>query len=253
MFNQLALNTDEIEEEGVNATIAPWQPEDVLVYSITYSCDLHGGIYNTVPSDYYPKVQKVDTELYPQFNVEVDGVFQTVPPPDPFPGSEWTNPFDNIDAARVRGVGIPSDGEIYHQSILFDQDRPAGIAVITGLEFHDTYDSSVVSGTAIAFSINDFQSVDGGIVSGVGVVSSSSFPDVIYVAEVTTVSGVAVPSGTDFFAAIDAATVSGIAVTSNSFSPDVLYVAEATTISGIAVISTTDEAQYFTLTTTGAQ
>jgi hypothetical protein len=71
-FSQLMLNVDEINDGGVTAQIAPWSPEDVLVYSSDLNIEIHGGFYNTYPQDQWSFITRVESQSYPQFEQPVD-------------------------------------------------------------------------------------------------------------------------------------------------------------------------------------
>ena len=96
-FTQLMLNVDEIHGAGNSASIAPWQPEDVLVYETSYSLDIHGGYYNVVPQQTWGTVTRVNMDSYPQGDQTVTIPFSTNP------NTPWTNPFVFDDADVVTG------------------------------------------------------------------------------------------------------------------------------------------------------
>jgi hypothetical protein len=123
-FTQLMLNVDVINDSGVSAQIAPWQPEDVLVYSSDISIEIHGGFYNTYPQDEWSYVTNVQTEPYPQGFVDVEL---------PFGESEdekWTNPFEYED----NNTTPDPDNEFYYPDWL------AGHGVVSGVEYHTEFD-----------------------------------------------------------------------------------------------------------------
>jgi len=131
IFSQLMLNVDDIIDSGVSAQIAPWQPEDVLVYSSDVSIVTHGGFYNTYPQDEWYYVTSVQTEPYPQGFVNVEL---------PFGESEdekWSNPFEYEDDNAT-----PSPTNEF--------DRPnwlAGRGVVSGVEhYSDAEPFMVVTG-----------------------------------------------------------------------------------------------------------
>lgn len=111
LFNQLMLNIDEIDGGGNNASVAPWQPEDVLVYTTSYSIDVHGGFYNTLLSDTWPYLTAVNVDPYPQGDVSINQTFEPHPPVDPYPNLEWLSPFEYYDEATAEGVAHSSAAE----------------------------------------------------------------------------------------------------------------------------------------------
>jgi hypothetical protein len=65
LLSQLTVNTDEIEAGGESATIAPWDPEDVLVYTSSYTTTVTGGFYNSVPVEGTGTVFVANIDMYP--------------------------------------------------------------------------------------------------------------------------------------------------------------------------------------------
>ncbi len=104
VFSQLMLNVDEISGGGNSASIAPWSPEDTLVHETSLSVEVHGGIYNVVPTQEWGYVTKATAESYPQFE-------ETVVLPFNEPALDWTNPFEFEDDAVVTGSAVISGDE----------------------------------------------------------------------------------------------------------------------------------------------
>lgn len=135
LFGQLMFDSDQVMGQGNSATVAPWQPEDVLVYSTGYSCVLHGGYYNSYPTVDWSKVSSIIIDAYQtdQYDNEL-----------PFPGHAevaWTPAWLHED-----------EGEI------------AGTAVITGVEEYDDgpreyWDSDWVQGGSVITSAEEFEDV----------------------------------------------------------------------------------------------
>lgn len=75
------LNLDELHGRGERTSIAPWIPEDVLVYQVSYSMPIFGEFYSITPPEptTYGKLTEVD--FYPQ-QVDTSGN-----PIDPAPGA----------------------------------------------------------------------------------------------------------------------------------------------------------------------
>ena len=147
-FSQLMLNVDEIQDGGVpSAQIAPWQPEDVLVYSSDISIEIHGGFYNTYPNQEWSYVTRVTSQPYPQGNVDV------VIPISGNPEAEWSNPFEYEDDNTtpdpgnlfsypnwLAGRGVVSGPE--YQTVLDPQDIVTGVGIPSADEtLNDPYGS----------------------------------------------------------------------------------------------------------------
>lgn len=64
LFGQLMLDSDQLIAVGNSATVAPWAPEDLLVYSGGWSMNLHGGYYNSVPTQDWGRVRKVKIQAF---------------------------------------------------------------------------------------------------------------------------------------------------------------------------------------------
>lgn len=78
------LNTDEVQGFGEQQQIAPWMPEDVLVYQTSYRLGIFGEFYSLAPSsESYGVVEAVETYPY----MPVAG--EPVPDPDPENPTPW--------------------------------------------------------------------------------------------------------------------------------------------------------------------
>jgi hypothetical protein len=64
LLDQLMLDSDQMIGVGNSATIAPWSPEDVLVYTGGWSCNLHGGYYNSYPTVDWGLLTKIKIQAY---------------------------------------------------------------------------------------------------------------------------------------------------------------------------------------------
>ena len=49
---QVNVNSDRVVPGSASVTVAPWEPEDVLLYERTYTVSVMGGYYNTVLADW---------------------------------------------------------------------------------------------------------------------------------------------------------------------------------------------------------
>lgn len=100
--DQLVINTDEIMGRGNTSAIAPWAPEDQLVYSTAYSVEIQGGFYNTTITDTYEFVSDVEVYEYPQGEVQVI---------IPDTNEPFTNPFVYFERQLISGKGKISEVE----------------------------------------------------------------------------------------------------------------------------------------------
>lgn len=132
IFNQIALNTDIVNEQANSVSVAPWNAEDQLLYTTGCSLEVKGGYYNITPDISWSFVERVTAHSYPQFEEKV-----TIPlindAPDPTPlGSdpgEITNPRQFYDdntmqdptisvtdppvPNTLKGVGVISGDEVF--------------------------------------------------------------------------------------------------------------------------------------------
>lgn len=105
LFNQLMLDSDQMFGQGNSATIAPWQPEDVLVYTTGYSVTLHGGYYNTNSNVNWTRVTRIVIDTYQQDQFGRDL---------PFPGHAeiaWSPSFLFEDKGTVVSIAQISSEE----------------------------------------------------------------------------------------------------------------------------------------------
>lgn len=85
------LNTDVISGFGESQTVAPWQPEDVLVYQTSYRINIHGEFYSRTPtSQTFGLVERVET--YPYMGT----LGEPVPNPNPEDPAPWSEPDDAL-------------------------------------------------------------------------------------------------------------------------------------------------------------
>lgn len=99
-FTQLMLNADEIDFGGDSASIAPWSPEDLLVYETSATVQLHGGYYNVIPTDEWHYVSRAKAIPYPEGN-QVGEL--EIP---------WTNPFEFEDDTSAEGGAVISGDDV---------------------------------------------------------------------------------------------------------------------------------------------
>lgn len=94
---QLHANTDLIQEGGDSQDIAPWRPEDTLIYEGSVIVPVFGGFYNMVPDGSpAPLVTAVDVVPY---------LFGETPPSDP---AAWLYSFVYDEAGEVDAKAIIS-------------------------------------------------------------------------------------------------------------------------------------------------
>lgn len=112
-LHQVNLNSDVISAEGeATPTPAPWNPEDVLVFTQSYSVDVWGGFYNNIPGDQsgLGLVNAVQIGTYITVPVELDGTgslqdgVSENPPFTDDPNNGWSQPVTYHDATDVIGV-----------------------------------------------------------------------------------------------------------------------------------------------------
>lgn len=92
------LNTDQIQGFGETQMLAPWQPEDVMVYQTSYRVGIHGEIYSLTPETdaaNYGLIERVD-----QFPYNPDAGEVVPDPPYAGPDGEYGTVDD-----------VPDDGE----------------------------------------------------------------------------------------------------------------------------------------------
>lgn len=104
LFSQIMLNVDDISGGGNSAGVAPWQPEDTMVYQTTHSIDIHGGYYNVVPTQTWQYITKATASPYEQ-DIEFTLPFNN-------PVTSWTNPFEYEDADMVTGAAVISSTDL---------------------------------------------------------------------------------------------------------------------------------------------
>lgn len=82
----LTLNTDQIRPFGETQALAPWNPEDEMIYQTSYRIEIHGEIYNRIYEDAEGTglVERVD--LYPYRR-------PLLPEPEPFPHPDDPSPW----------------------------------------------------------------------------------------------------------------------------------------------------------------
>jgi len=87
--HMIDLNTDEISGFGETQTLAPWLPEDVLVYQTSYRINIHGQFYSRTPvNETYGLVEHVD--IYPWS----PDAGETQPDPHPEDTTPWLGDVD---------------------------------------------------------------------------------------------------------------------------------------------------------------
>ena len=127
-LQQIIFDSDQLRGSGDSATIAPWQPEDMLIYSAAYTVAIGGGYYNTVVKHDWSKVTHIQIEADledEQGHLEpknVDIVDVTWKGLDYFDQSTVTGvghitaaeggPFIYLDKATVKGAGEPSGTDL---------------------------------------------------------------------------------------------------------------------------------------------
>jgi len=99
LLHQISLNTDRIDPTGESATIAPWQPEDVMVYTNGYTLQCNGGFYNSYrPSASLGYIQNAIIEPYIDLTL-ID---------DEDPNNQWSFVFDYDDFGAIQSAAVIS-------------------------------------------------------------------------------------------------------------------------------------------------
>jgi hypothetical protein len=87
MDHMINLNTDQIQGFGETQTIAPWLPEDTLIYQTSYRIEARGEFYSRTPvSTTYGLVENVESYPYNADNGEPK------PNPNPTDPAVWETP-----------------------------------------------------------------------------------------------------------------------------------------------------------------
>lgn len=155
-FDQLMLNSDQLYSVGNSAQIAPWAPEDVLVYSGGWSTNLHGGYYNVYPTVDWSRLTRIHILAYQsdQYGQEL-----------PFPGEAWvgwTPPFDWQDESTVTGSSAVTAAEsLDGVDDLLDAATVWGHSVPAAAEARSSNDSATVA-TAAAVTGDESRVADDG-------------------------------------------------------------------------------------------
>lgn len=100
VFNQIQFNADEVTFGGDSASLATWSPEDLMQYTSTLTCEVHGGYYNVNPTDVWGYVTRVVTVPYNSFDEVVIDL-----------DTNFSNPFQYVDISTAQGAGSPSTAE----------------------------------------------------------------------------------------------------------------------------------------------
>lgn len=110
LFTQLMLNVDDIASGGNSAALAPWSPEDTMVYQTSETLQIHGGYYNVIPTQTWQVVTKATASAWEE---EVAFDVSTATPTLPYndPTTAWTNPFVYEDADTVTGAAVISGSD----------------------------------------------------------------------------------------------------------------------------------------------
>lgn len=95
VLEQIMLDIDTVSFGADAATIAPWEPEDVLVFSTQAGLRVHGSFYNARPQVSYNWIRGVRAESYPQGEIDV------VLPFNDHLDNGWSTPFVFTDASKV--------------------------------------------------------------------------------------------------------------------------------------------------------
>ena len=133
LYHQINLNTDVIHGGNDSAGLAPWEPEDQLVYQTTYTIDITGGFYNSIPTDApLTTIQTVIQEPY---------AFGEAIPPSVEENNPWVYPFvwydEDVVSSRARASA--------RESTSFDSGTVIAVAHVAGLTINMSVDAGTVT------------------------------------------------------------------------------------------------------------
>lgn len=128
-LEQLMLDSDQVRGGSDSASLAPWQPEDVLVYSTSYSVELHGGYYNTHPKKTWPVYTAIEILAYP--TDDYGGLLTKFPD---YAGVGWNPPRLWTDAETIHGTGTLSGAPF----VFTDSRVITGTGLLSGIEYDET-------------------------------------------------------------------------------------------------------------------
>lgn len=103
IFNQIAFNADVVTSSGNTASIAPWSPEDLMVYQTQLTSEVHGGYYNVIPNEVWGFVTAVAVDPYNTSPFDVPVELDLT--------SDWSNPFIYLDEGTVVSTAIISGSD----------------------------------------------------------------------------------------------------------------------------------------------
>lgn len=95
IFNQIMFDADQVSSSGNTAGLAPWSPEDLMIYQTSLTSEVHGGYYNVNPVDVWGYVTRIALTSYNTSPFDVPVVLDLK--------SDWSNPFIYVDDGTVIG------------------------------------------------------------------------------------------------------------------------------------------------------
>lgn len=104
LFNQIMFNSDQVHSSGNTASLAPWSPEDLMVYQTSLTSQVHGGYYNVNPQDTYGYVTRAI--LLPYNPNEQPVVIDLT--------ADWNNPLQYLDEDTVKGKGVVGGSSTFY-------------------------------------------------------------------------------------------------------------------------------------------
>lgn len=113
LWHYPVLLLDKITGYGEQTTVAPWQPEDVLIYQVSYRVPIFGEFYSLTPPTQSSTGTLGGVEVYPYFPP-----WDPTPDLNPFqptvydPNVAPTDPTAYVDHGWYRFTGIPPGTEI---------------------------------------------------------------------------------------------------------------------------------------------
>ncbi len=107
-FQQIQLDSDQLHSSGDSASIAPWQPEDMLVYTAAYSVAIQGGYYNVVEQQNWSKITHIILDAYGE-----DSYGVKEEPNHDHLDIAWEPPLDMDDHGIVTGEAVITGEESF--------------------------------------------------------------------------------------------------------------------------------------------
>lgn len=167
VMQQIALNSDTLVSQGESFAPSPWGAEDLPIYQTSYSIDIFGGYYNTLPMESSIYVREVIQFPY------IDDSLADDLPFDEDPSNMWFYPFTYYDEDYVQSKATMFSRE----TLTSDQDMVIGRGRISGADTEAGVDIGVMTATAKALTQETIIKADQGdtVTSSVEIGSTDTF------------------------------------------------------------------------------